>query len=173
MRGGGFFGGKPFLSGERKSFPPNPLSEGKPLYHYAVRPSQRGAGGVAAFPMKNAGRSPAKRLSSEGGRGTGGERGQWPIQRTGGAARNEQATGREHATIECREPFFLQKEGFPPQKPSPVPRTQYTEIPTSSTRSLAIVIRSFSASVRTGFPPSAISMICLWPIVVPYFSPLQ
>ena len=51
--------------------------------------------------------------------GAAGERGQWPIQRTGGAARNEQATGREHATIECREPFLFLKEGFPPSVTSP------------------------------------------------------
>ena len=38
----------------------------------------------------------------EGDWGAEGERGQWPIQRAGGAARNEQATGREHATIEYR-----------------------------------------------------------------------
>ena len=55
----------------------------------------------------------------EGDWGAEGERGQWPIQRAGGAARNEQATGREHATIECRKPFFLLKEEFPCVLPYP------------------------------------------------------
>ena len=36
----------------------------------------------------------------------------------GGAARNEQATGREHATIECCEPFFQEKEA-PASRPTP------------------------------------------------------
>ena len=35
-----------------------------------------------------------------------------------GAARNEQATGREHATIECCEPFFQEKEA-PASRPTP------------------------------------------------------
>ena len=50
--------------------------------------------------------------------GTGGERSQWLIQRTGGAARNKQATDREHATIERREPSFSRKK-VPPGVTSP------------------------------------------------------
>ena len=37
----------------------------------------------------------------------------------GGAARNEQAIGMEHATIECCEPFFQEKEAPASRPPTP------------------------------------------------------
>ena len=52
----------------------------------------------------------------EGGWSAEGERGQWPIQRAEGAARNEQATDREHATIECRGNLLSPERRFLPQK---------------------------------------------------------
>ena len=47
--------------------------------------------------------------------GAEGKRGRRPIQRAEGAARNEQATEREHATIECRG-LLSPERRFLPQK---------------------------------------------------------